>query len=472
MLATLERGIKGGKWYSLMDKVWSQSNLERALGQVCRNKGSAGVDGQSTEALRRKSQAILARIEEQLRHGEYEPQPVKRQWIEKLGSKELRPLGIPTAQDRVVQTALRNVIEPIFEHDFAEHSYGFRPGRGAKDALRRVDQLLQSGRTWVVDADLKGYFDSIPQNKLMEVLTGKISDGAILELIQRFLRQGVMESAKEWKPTEEGTPQGAVISPLLANIYLDPFDHLVARAGWELVRYADDFVVLCASEEEARKALEQIQQWVASAGLVLHPTKTRIMDASQKGGFDFLGYHFERGMKWPRQKSLEKAQRNYSPEDWTDQRQKPGTDHCGGESHLARMVWLFQAQPEKCVPRPGQLDTQTNASHPAQTPPSERMGADARAQALAQCLLRRTRAVLDGHSPRPSEPTSMEKSLTGEPDAGNPPVRFGGRGGAKNAIPTPIYRDEGTQLVPLFRRRDDTEQNSVEARVAPPEKRN
>ena len=306
MLATLERGIKGGKWYSLMDKVWSQSNLESALGQVCRNKGSAGVDGQSTEALRRKSQAILPRMEEQLRHGEYEPQPVKRQWIDKLGSKELRPLGIPTVQDRVVQTALRNVVEPIFEHDFAEHSYGFRPGRGAKDALRRADQLLRSGRTWVVDADLKGYFDSIPQNKLMEVLARKISDGAILELVQRFLRQGVMESAKEWKPTKEGTPQGAVISPLLANIYLDPLDHLMAEAGWELVRYADDFVVLCASEEEARKALEQIQQWVASAGLVLHPTKTRIVDASQKGGFDFLGYHFERGMRWPRQKSLEK----------------------------------------------------------------------------------------------------------------------------------------------------------------------
>ncbi len=145
MWATLARGIKGGKWYSLMDKVWSQSNLESALGQVCQNKGSAGVDGQSTEAVRRKSQAILPRIQEQLRHGKYEPQPVKRQWIEKLGSKELRPLGIPTVQDRVVQTALRNVIEPIFEHVFAEHSYGFRPGRGAKDALRRVNHLLQSG---------------------------------------------------------------------------------------------------------------------------------------------------------------------------------------------------------------------------------------------------------------------------------------------------------------------------------------
>ena len=310
MLATLERGIKGGKWYSLMDKVWSQSNLESSLEQVCRNKGSAGVDGQSTEALKLKSRAILPRIQEQLRNGQYQPKPVKRQWIEKLGSKELRPLGIPTVQDRLVEAALRNVIEPIFEHGFAEHSYGFRPGRGAKDALRRVDQLLKSGKTWVVDADLKGYFDSIPQDKLMEALAEKISDGGLLDLIRRFLKQGVMESAKEWKPTEQGTPQGAVISPLLANIYLNPLDQLLARLGWAMVRYADDFVVLCASEEEARCVLEQIQQWVTSAGLVLHPTKTRIVDATQKGGFDFLGYHFERGMKWPRQKSLEKFKEN------------------------------------------------------------------------------------------------------------------------------------------------------------------
>jgi RNA-directed DNA polymerase len=306
MLATLERGVKGGKWYSLIDKVWSQSNLKSAMEQVCRKKGSAGVDGQSTEAFKRESAAILPFILKQLQAGEYQPKPVKRQWIEKLGSKEQRPLGIPTVRDRVVQSALRNVLEPIFEHGFAEHSYGFRPGRGAKDALRRVDQLLKSGQTWVVDADLKGYFDSIPQDQLMEALKDKISDGKVLELIQRFLRQGVMESAKTWTPTEKGTPQGAVISPLLANIYLDPLDHLMASQGREMVRYADDFVVLCASEAEAQNTLEQIQQWVARVGLVLHPTKTRLVDASQRGGFDFLGYHFERGKKWPRQKSFDK----------------------------------------------------------------------------------------------------------------------------------------------------------------------
>lgn len=306
MLATLERGIKGGKWYSLMDKVWSEANLKSSMEQVCRNKGSAGVDGQSTAAFKQRSEVLLPRLSELLRQGQYQPAPVKRCWIEKLGSKEKRPLGIPTVQGRVVETALRNVLEPIFEQSFAEHSYGFRPGRGAKDALRRVNHLLQSGRTWIVDADLKGYFDSIPQEKLMAKLSEKISDGAILDLVWKLLRQGVMESGKEWKPTEQGTPQGAVVSPLLANIYLDPLDHLMAGQGEEMVRYADDFIVLCTSEKQAQQALGAIQQWVESVGLVLHPLKTRIVDATQKGGFDFLGYHFERGMKWPRQKSQDK----------------------------------------------------------------------------------------------------------------------------------------------------------------------
>jgi RNA-directed DNA polymerase len=170
-------------------------------------------------------------------------------------------------EDRVVQTALRNVIEPIFENIFAEHSYGFRPGRGAKDALRRVEQLLTTGRDWVVDADLKGYFDNIPQDKLVEAVAEHIADGAILELIQRFLKQGVMESGKEWQPTKKGTPQGAVISPLLANLYLNPLDHLMVQGGREMVRYADDFVILCQSENEAKEVLEQLRQWVAGAGL-------------------------------------------------------------------------------------------------------------------------------------------------------------------------------------------------------------
>lgn len=306
MLATLARGVKGGQWYSLMDKVWKRENLESALQKVVGNKGAAGVDGRSVRSYLRESPKRLSQVEEWLKNGTYQPESVKRVWIPKLGSKELRPLGVPTVQDRVVQTAIRNVIEPIFENIFAEHSYGFRPGRGAKDALRRVDQLLRSGHDWVVDADLKGYFDSIPQDKLMAAVAEHIADGPLLDLIQRFLRQGVMESGQGWKPTEQGTPQGAVISPLLANLYLNPLDHLMAKAGWEMVRYADDFVILCKSQKEAQEILEQLRVWVGQAGLILHPTKTRLVDTRQKGGFDFLGYHFERGHRWPRQKSLDK----------------------------------------------------------------------------------------------------------------------------------------------------------------------
>jgi RNA-directed DNA polymerase len=306
MLDTLERGIKGGKWYSLMDKVWKMENLQSAMEQVNRNGGAAGVDGQRCPDYLRRSPERLPRLQQMLQQGQYQPKPVKRVWIPKLGSKELRPLGIPTVEVRVVQTALRNVIEPIFENIFAEHSYGFRPGRGAKDALRRVDQMLKTGRNWVVDADLKGYFDSIPQDKLMRAVEEHIADGAVLGLIESFLKQGVMESGKDWQPTEAGTPQGAVISPLLANIYLNPLDHLMAKGGKEMVRYADDFVILCQSQEEAIETLEKLKEWVKAAGLALHPVKTRIVDANARGGFDFLGYHFERGHRWPREKSLQK----------------------------------------------------------------------------------------------------------------------------------------------------------------------
>jgi RNA-directed DNA polymerase len=306
MVATLERGIKGGKWYSLIDKVWKLENLQSAARQVKANGGAAGVDGMSCEAYFQHTAPRLQRLQDKLQKELYQPSPVKRVWIPKLGSKELRPLGVPTVESRVVETAVRNVIEPIFEHTFAEHSYGFRPGRGAKDALRRVDKLLKAGNVWVVDADLKGYFDTIPQRPLMALVEEKISDSRLLELMWKMLKQGVMETAQGWTPTEQGTPQGAVISPLLANIYLNPLDHLMARQGKEMVRYADDFVILCQSQAEAQEVLEQLRQWTAAVGLTLHPVKTRIVDASQKGGFDFLGYHFERGHRWPRDKSMAK----------------------------------------------------------------------------------------------------------------------------------------------------------------------
>jgi RNA-directed DNA polymerase len=264
------------------------------------------VDRQTVAHFGRQAEAELARLHGQLREGTYRPQPVRRAWIDKLGSKEQRPLGIPAVRDRIVQGALRHVLEPIFEAEFAEQSYGFRPGRGAKDALRRVDTLLKAGHVWVVDADLKSYFDTIPQERLLALVKQRVADGRVLALVEQFLRAGVMEEAKGWQPTERGTPQGGVISPLLANVYLNGLDQQMAQAGYEMVRYADDFVILCRSEAEAQAALAAVARWVAEAGLTLHPGKTRVVDARERGGFDFLGYHFERGMRWPRKKSLGK----------------------------------------------------------------------------------------------------------------------------------------------------------------------
>jgi RNA-directed DNA polymerase len=293
-------------WFTLVDKTYAPVNLGSAFQKVWANGGSAGADKQTVAHFARQAESELTRLHEQLRDGTYRPQPVRRAWIPKPGSKEKRPLGIPAVRDRIVQAALRHVLEPIFETEFAGNSYGFRPGRGAKDALRRVDTLLKAGHDWVVDADLKSYFDTIPHEGLMALIKERVADGRVLALVERFLRAGVLERAKGWQPTERGTPQGGVISPLLANLYLDPLDHQMERAGWELVRYADDFVILCRSQTQAQAALGQVQAWMEEAGLTLHPEKTRIVNANAPGGFDFLGYHFERGMKWPRKKSLMK----------------------------------------------------------------------------------------------------------------------------------------------------------------------
>jgi RNA-directed DNA polymerase len=304
MLTALEQGVKGGKWFSLMDKVYRERTLWAAFLQVKANDGAAGVDHQRVEDYERDLSKNLKHLSEQLREGTFQPQPVRRVWIPKPGSREKRPLGIPTVRDRVVQTALRLVLEPIFERDFAVQSYGFRPNRGCKDALRRVDDLMKQGYTWIVDADLKSYFDTIPHEPLRQRVEAKVSDGAVLDLVVAFLNQQVLDGMKAWTP-EGGTPQGAVLSPLLSNLYLDPLDHRMAESGVEMVRYADDFVLLCRSHEEAERALERVRQWMVPAGLVLHPVKTRIVDETQQG-FDFLGYHFQRGRRWPREKSRNK----------------------------------------------------------------------------------------------------------------------------------------------------------------------
>ena len=305
MLTALEQGVKGGKWFSLIDKVYAPGNLSRAFARVAANGGAAGVDHQTVERYERQLSVNQEKLATQLQDGSYRPQSVRRVWINKPGTKERRPLGIPTVRDRVAETALRNVLEPIFERDFAEQSYGFRPQRGAKQALRRVVALLKAGYTIVVDADLKSYFDSIPRQPLLERVEEKVSDGRVIKLLASYLEQGVLEGLASWTPTA-GTPQGAVISPLLSNIYLDPLDHLMAVRGVEMVRYADDFVILCRTEAEARQALSWVQDWTDTNGLSLHPQKTRLVDATIPGGFDFLGYHFERGYRWPRRKSTKK----------------------------------------------------------------------------------------------------------------------------------------------------------------------
>jgi len=305
MLTALENGVKGGKWFSLMDKVYSLPNLQKAFQRVKANAGAAGADNQTIEMFENHLNENLERLAQSLRLGSYQPKAIKRVWIPKPGTSQKRPLGIPTVGDRVVQTALRSVIEPIFEAEFAEHSYGFRPKRGCKDALRRVTELLAEGYHWVVDADLKSYFDTIPHAELMACVRLKVADGRVLELVESFLKQGIMEAMQSWTP-ERGSPQGAVISPLLSNVYLNPLDQIMAAAGFEMIRYADDLVVMCRSKKEAEQAMVRIEQWTAQAGLQLHPEKTRIVDATQSGGFDFLGYHFERGYKWPRKKSLKK----------------------------------------------------------------------------------------------------------------------------------------------------------------------
>jgi RNA-directed DNA polymerase len=304
MLTALEQGVKGEKWFRLFDKVFAERNLLAAFQQVARKRGAAGVDHVTTRDFERQLPEALWEVSDALKAGTYVPQAIRRTHIPKPGTGETRPLGIPTVRDRMVQAAVVNVIEPIFERDFAEHSYGFRPERGCKDALRRVDQLLKAGYVHVVDADLKAYFDTIPHDRLMARLETKIADGPVLRLIEAFIQADILDDLAQWTP-EQGAPQGAVLSPLLSNIYLDPLDHLLAEAGFEMVRYADDFVILCREATDAQRALEIVGQWVADNGLTLHPTKTRIID-SRTDGFDFLGYTFRGDKRWPRKKSLAK----------------------------------------------------------------------------------------------------------------------------------------------------------------------
>jgi len=305
MLEALERGVQGGKWHSLYDKVYRLSNLKAAWRRVEANLGGGGVDHMSITEFAKDADERLKKLSEALRSGTYKPLPVRRTYVPKPGSREQRPLGIPTIIDRIVQTALRNVLEPIFENEFDPGSYGFRPRRGCQDALGEIERLLAAGSMDVVDVDVRKYFDTIPHQGLMNEVAKRIADGRVLDLVESYLHQGVLEEMKLWMP-EMGTPQGAVISPLLANVYLHPVDVAMREAGYAVIRYADDMVVMCRTKEEAEAALGKLRELLEVRGLQLHPDKTRLAHLMVKPGFQFLGYEFYDKYRNPRGSSKEK----------------------------------------------------------------------------------------------------------------------------------------------------------------------
>jgi len=281
------------KVHSLIDKVYKQKNLEMAWVCVKANGGSGGVDGQTLEEFEGQLDSQLNRLHIELREDCYQPQPVRQVQIPKAGKPgEFRTLGIPTIYDRVCQQALLNRLEPIFEPVFDEANFGYRRGRSTKDALRKVWKEIQEGREWIVDADLKDFFGSADHEKLLTLVAQRVADGRVLRLVRAMLKAGSYGKGRLF-PSERGTPQGGVISPLLSNILLTPFDQEMRRRGYRLTRYADDWVVTCTSAEEARAAIAVALRILSELGVQLHPQKTRIVHV--RHGFEFLGYKIKRG---------------------------------------------------------------------------------------------------------------------------------------------------------------------------------
>jgi group II intron reverse transcriptase/maturase len=283
------------KVHSLIDKVYKRKNLEMAWEKVQANRGSGGVDGQNLEEFAAQLDQQLDRLHRELKEDAYQPRPVRQVQIPKGGKPgEYRMLGVPTIYDRVCQQALLNRIEPLFEPVFDDANFGYRRGRSTQDAMRKVWKEIQSGSEWIVEGDLKDFFGSVNHEKLLALLAQQIADGRVLRLIEAMLKAGSYGKGRLY-PTERGTPQGGVISPVLSNVLLTPFDREMRRKGYQVTRYADDWVITCKSAAEARAAIVAAQRILEQLSVVLHPQKTRIVHVRQ--GFEFLGYKIKRGQR-------------------------------------------------------------------------------------------------------------------------------------------------------------------------------
>lgn len=285
----------GNKVHSLVDKIYHPGNLRLAWEKVKCNRGSGGIDGESIGDFERQLEGNLRRLQEELRGRAYRPDPVREHLIPKTGQPgKYRKLGIPTVYDRVCQQAIKNRLEPIFEEVFDAASFGYRPMRSAQGAVDKVSGEIGQGREWIVDADLKDFFTTVDHAKLMELLNQRVSDGRVLGMVESILKAGV-QGKEGYRPSGEGTPQGGVISPLLSNVLLTPFDKEMRKRGYQLTRYADDWCITCHTRDEAARALHVAGQVLARLGVTLNREKTRIVHIGR--GIEFLGFRIKRGYR-------------------------------------------------------------------------------------------------------------------------------------------------------------------------------